>query len=184
MGDKPKLAPKPKLLSTPLPQSLLPEVDQLRECEEMKKHEREMWNRGSCINNYEECDSRRAQQNQFTAPVNIHSSLTLRRQRTKAPKPLPYLKPISSYLTQGQLFAGRSSQRRKKVTFAVKYQRRRRKSEKLPPRPELAYLVVDLSSGTLFKTSGKTMHGQTVRAVKALCVFCNPHPLARKPNIF
>ena len=102
--------------------------------------------------------------------VNIHTVNTLRQGRRKAkkpPKPLPYLVPISSYtVREGRhLFAGGPTDRlRKRVTFAksAKYQRVRHRrastkvnSSRLPKGSELAYLVVDLETGTLSYSAGK-----------------------------
>ena len=100
-----------------------------------------------------------------TATVNI-DGVRRRGRRTKAPKPLPYLEPIATYLSRG---GDGSEQRRKKVTFAApssagrRYRVRqhravaRANSEKLSRRQrrDLAYLVVDLQSGTIASSFGK-----------------------------
>lgn len=116
-----------------------------------------------------------------TLPVNIgtNSSVILRRRGKKAPKPLPYLQPISTYLAaetkdrnstpiDGRIceprrrkrvvtFAAPSSLRSGRVQRVRQHRAGRVSSEKLSrgQRRVLAYLVVDLESGTISSSSGK-----------------------------
>ena len=107
--------------------------------------------------------------------LNIDSTVSVRR-RVKAPKPVPYLEPVVTYLAKDRptaAAADESSQqdlRRKRVTFAAaspsasrrersRRQRRaiaRANSEKYSrrQRKDLAYLVVDLQSGTIASSFG------------------------------
>ena len=106
------------------------------------------------------------------APLNIDNSVTTRPTNTsprtrhrvaKAPKPVPYLKPVPS--SAARRLEGEGE--RVRVTFVSSAKRRhsgsravsRTQSAKLPPRKELAYLIVDLRSGTpsnhKSKSSGK-----------------------------
>ena len=124
-----------------------------------------------CVNQTSTCVECR---NADPSPVNIDSVILRRGRRTKAPKPLPYLEPIVTYLARSDrqpAVNGRpgvaQQRRRKRVTFAApssirslkSRQRRvaRTHSEKLSlgRRRELAYLVVDLQSGSIASYSGK-----------------------------
>ena len=124
-----------------------------------------------CVNQTSTCAECR---NADPSPVNIDSVILRRGRRTKAPKPLPYLEPIVTYLARSDrqpAVNGRpgvaQQRRRKRVTFAApssprslkSRQRRvaRTHSEKLSlgRRRELAYLVVDLQSGSIASCSGK-----------------------------
>ena len=120
--------------------------------------------------------------------VNIGTSVSFIRRQTvtgafprsrprvaKEPTPLPYLKPVTSCQSAG---------RRQKTVTSVRYHQRpklsvaRRESEKqLPAEPELAYLVVDLQSGTLSQTSGESgllcVHCTYARTLLAECVLRN-----------
>ena len=186
---KPKLAPKPPVsslgqLTTRTPVQLLQSrslsadaasksgISETKEwSKEGEKLQLDTWDRGCIVSvnnnlNAGECDPRR------NSPVNIYTpALTLRQgRRAKAPKPLPYLEPISCSRGSGgeRQFAGRGSRirRRKIAAFApaagsVKYRHSRRRrlsrttnSVKRSPKPELAYLIVDLLSGTI-PQSGK-----------------------------
>ena len=118
----------------------------------------------SCANsiacNPEECDLTR---NNST----VNNIAAIRRGRvTKAPKPLPYLVPISTRSDQRSVGRSLSSLGQRRVTFAAtskRFQRRRRRrvertrSEKSTriKKPVLAYLVVDLESGALARSLGK-----------------------------
>lgn len=107
-------------------------------------------------------------------PLNIDNSVTtrptvtsprVRHRVAKAPKPAPYLKPVSSSAARRSEGEGG----RVRVRFVSSVKRRhsdsggrgvsRTQSEKLPPRKELAYLIVDLRSGApsnqKSKSSGK-----------------------------
>lgn len=116
---------------------------------------------GGCINqsNRQECESRCVRPNQR---LYADHSVRQRRRRTtfKAQKPQPYLKPVSSYRhTRKHQFFGRSGQnrprnRRRKVSYTESIYSYTQigvanKEELLDiPKPELAYLIVDLISGT------------------------------------
>lgn len=115
-----------------------------------------------------ECETRAGDTGNI--PANIHTTpVTLRqgrRKTNKPPKPLPYLEPISSRtVREGRhSFAGRLTSRVRKrlsLTKSVKYPRfpiRRAtkvNNDKLPRRPVVAYLVVDIVSGTVVYSSGK-----------------------------
>ena len=122
----------------------------------------------TCVNQIacsaEECDLRRWR---HSIPVNIAESANPRRgRRAKAPKPLPYLVPISTKRDRPVVVvqsAASTRQRRKRITFATSevlgLRRRRARSERLTSRKEqvLAYLVVDLQSGTLANSSGQLL---------------------------
>ena len=86
----------------------------------------------------------------ITGLVNINSTpCRFGQANCKPPKPLPYLEYISSYLSRDQLQnEKRSDQRRKTVTFAESLSRRVSASNK-ERLPELAYLIVDVQSGTI-----------------------------------
>lgn len=112
---------------------------------------------GGCVNqpNHQECESRRVRPNQR---LYIDYSVRQRQRRTnfKAQKPQPYLKPVSSYrITKKHQLAGRSGQGRlRRVTYAESIYSYTplgvANNEELRdlPKPELAYLIVDLISGT------------------------------------
>ena len=191
-GSKPKLAPKPSILTSTTRSTLQPRVLKpiliISESKENDKVSTSPISTGvvlSFVNSIacspEECDSTHDSAVNNIAP----SSAAIRRGRvTKAPKPLPYLVPIST--RSDQRIVGRSissaGQRRTGVTFATsttkRFQRRRcrrverTRSEKSTrvKGPELAYLVVDLESGTLAKSLGKVYQNNCVIQKYPLCI--------------
>lgn len=192
ISNKSKLPPRP-MLSTrpPAPVKLSApggsdkdEVQISGEMKEPKKGElrvRTLTHPGGCVNwRNAECDSRRVLQKRR---LHIDYSVRQCQRKTnfKASKPLPYLTPVSSYCrTRKQQFTGRSGQERRKIVTcieSIKYgQLEVAKSEELLPKPELAYLIVDLKSGTplfdfgkKYATSGYT-HVLSPRYSGSLCV--------------
>ena len=175
--DRPKLAPKPSLakqlavqqspepppppLRSPLSR---PEFFVQKERANAAGGGNDKWSDSAhhpCVNETATCKECRNADTAGTANVILR-----RGRRAKAPKPLPYLEPIVTYLARG---ANQSSEgsRQKRVTFAAPSSARslrsrqhrvaRANSEKLSRgrRRELAYLVVDLQSGTISSCSGK-----------------------------
>lgn len=174
--DRPKLAPKPSLAKQlavqqspePPPPPLRSPISRPKFFEQKERANaaeggNDKWSDSahrSCVNETAACKECR---NADTAGI---VNVILRRgRRAKAPKPLPYLEPIVTYLARS---ANQSSEgRQKRVTFAAPSSARslrsrqnrvaRANSEKLSRgrRRELAYLVVDLQSGTISSCSGK-----------------------------
>ena len=108
---------------------------------------------GGCVNqpNHQECESRRVRPNQRLV-IDYSVRQRQRRSNFKAQKPQPYLKPVSSYRLTKK--AGRSGQsRRRKVTYTESIYTYTplgvANNEELLdlPKPELAYLIVDLIGG-------------------------------------
>ena len=176
-GNRRRMAPKPPAtgnkplpLGLPGPQPSLPSPLSPREDTQPElSRQKETESAGTRAENSTlRCVNEIVEFRNPTAPVNIDSPVSVRRlgRRTKAPKPLPYLEPIATYLSRG---GDGSEQRRKKVTFAApssagrRYRVRqhravaRANSEKLSRRQrrDLAYLVVDLQSGTIASSFGK-----------------------------
>ena len=189
--DRPKLAPKPspaaKQLDTVRQASQPPQPPPLRSplsrleffgaTEAGKVYEKRPDHR--CVNQTSTC------RNSDHRPVNIDHSVILRRgRRAKAPKPLPYLEPIVTYLavrSDRQQAVGERSpsvvqQRiRKRVTFAAPARSRPLSQRRVARahsargrRKELAYLVVDLESGTITSCSGKPLHALSLSNTELL----------------